>query len=62
MRKLLTAAALVAVALLVVGAGVARADDARTLDHTRPSTSLRRLRELRGFYDFAVRCLALASR
>jgi pimeloyl-ACP methyl ester carboxylesterase len=31
------------------------------LDHTRPSTSLRRLRELRRFYAFAVRSLALAS-
>ena len=37
MRKLLTAAALVAAALLVVGAGVARADDARTLDLPRPT-------------------------
>jgi pimeloyl-ACP methyl ester carboxylesterase len=33
-----------------------------TLDHTRPSASLRRLRELRGFYEFVVRCLALAAR
>jgi acetyl esterase/lipase len=33
-----------------------------TLDHTRPSTSVRRLGELRGFYAFAVRCLALAAR
>ena len=40
----------------------ARLTTTGTLDHTRPSTSLRRLRELRGFYDFAVRCLALASR
>jgi acetyl esterase/lipase len=40
----------------------ARLTTTGTLDHTRPSTSLRRLRELRGFYDFAVRCLALAAR
>src|SRR5919197_5298635 len=37
MRKLLTIAGLVAATLLVVGAGVARADDARTLDLPRPS-------------------------
>src|ERR687886_2738630 len=37
MRKLFTAAAFVAAALLVVGAGVARADDARTLALPRPT-------------------------
>src|SRR5438132_9326329 len=37
MRKLFTVAGLVAAALLVVGAGVARADDVRTLDLPRPS-------------------------
>src|ERR687888_561600 len=37
MRKLFAAAALVAAVLLVVGAGVARADDARTLDLPRPT-------------------------
>src|SRR2546423_6468060 len=37
MRKLLTVAGLVAAMALVVGAGVARADDARTLDLPRPS-------------------------
>lgn len=40
----------------------ARLTTTGTLDHTRPSTSLRRVRELRGFYDFAVRSLALAGR
>src|SRR5437870_11305394 len=37
MRKLLIVAGLVAAMLLVVGAGVARADDARTLDLPRPT-------------------------
>src|SRR3982751_1709645 len=37
MRKLFTVAALVAAAFLVVGAGVARADAARTLDLPRPA-------------------------
>src|ERR671936_477758 len=37
MRKLLNVAGLAAAMLLVVGAGVARADDARTLDLPRPS-------------------------
>src|ERR671924_1695554 len=37
MRKLLTVAGLVAAAFLVVGAGVARADDARTLELPRPT-------------------------
>src|SRR3989440_8963414 len=37
MRKLFTVAGLVAALLLVVGAGVARADDARTLDLPRPT-------------------------
>ena len=37
MRKLFVVAGLVAAALLVVGAGVARADDARTLDLRRPT-------------------------
>jgi acetyl esterase/lipase len=39
----------------------ARLTTTGTLDHTRPSASLRRLRELRGFYAFAVRCLALSA-
>ena len=47
MRKLFTAAAFVAAALLVVGAGVARADDARTLDLPRPTW----LTDLRARYD-----------
>src|ERR671939_754524 len=37
MRKLLTVVGLAAAMVLVVGAGVARADDARTLDLPRPS-------------------------
>jgi pimeloyl-ACP methyl ester carboxylesterase len=40
---------------------LARLTTTGTLDHTRPSTSLRRLRELRDFYDFAVRSLALSA-
>jgi pimeloyl-ACP methyl ester carboxylesterase len=39
----------------------ARLTTTPTLDHTRPSTSLRRLRELGGFYAFAVRSLTLAE-